>query len=157
MILYETSNYFDMARSLYELLFAMTYYSLVIYEIFPNTLTEHSLAEATLVVPSLWNVVILTLMYVVSLIACNFEINCLQYNTYSLAMLHSFNFNLVCICLSCHMHSLALLHTSVWLKFHYSVWLPKLLETLMGLLCSATYGVNVHLREKLQQRPFFIC
>ena len=26
MILYETSNYFDMARSLYELLFAMTYY-----------------------------------------------------------------------------------------------------------------------------------
>lgn len=53
MILYETSNFFDMARSLYELLFAMTYYSLVIYEIFPNTLTEHSFAEATLVVPSL--------------------------------------------------------------------------------------------------------
>ena len=139
----------------YSLLWPIT--DLVIYEIFPNTLTEHSFAEATLVVPSLWNVVISTLMYVVSLIACNFEINCLHYNTYSLAMLHSFNFNLVCICLSCHMHSLALLHTSVWLKFHYSVWLPKLLETLMGLLCSATYGVNVHLREKLQQRPFFIC
>ena len=139
----------------YSLLWPIT--DLEIYKIFPNTVTQHQIANSTLVVPSDWNVVILTLMYVISLIACNVEINCLHCHTYSLAMLHSVNYNVVCICLSCHMHSLALLQTSVWLKFHYSVWLPKLLETLMALLCSATCGVNVHLREKLQQRLFFIC
>ena len=149
---------FDVLWSLYELLFAMTYYRSRnlqnLHKYRDPTFTCRSYSCSTI---CLKKVVILTLTYVISLIACNVEINCLHYNTYSLAMLHSFNCNVVCICLSCHMHSVALLHTSVWLKLLYSVWLPKLLETLMALLCSVTYGVNVHLREKLQQRLFFIC
>ena len=74
-----------------------------IHKTFTNTVTQHSLAEATLVVPSVWNVVILTLMYVISLVACNVEINCLHYDTYSLAKLHSFN-------CKCGMHLLLMSH-----------------------------------------------
>ena len=149
---------FDVLWSLYELLFAMTYYrsrndlqNLPKYR--DPTLTCQFYSCSTICLKCCN---INTRMYI-SLIACNVEINCLHYHRYSLAMLHSFDWNVICICLPCHMHLLALLHTFVWLKFHYSVWLPKLLETQMALLCSVTYGVNVHLREKLQQRLFFIC